>query len=148
MAFDLDTYSTHQRLRTLAIAHYVLAGVHVVLSGMFVFQYLMLQVMSDMQEGVSFPGGQRMVTLLTVAISVGFILYWLAAAAMVVAGYNLSRGKRHSLCVAVAIVECTLIPFGTILGVLSLSMLTDRRTRHLFNEVCSSSMKETYNTQQ
>jgi hypothetical protein len=60
------------------------------------------------------------------------LLGWTLAGFMVAAGYYLRKRQRHTFCLVVAGVECIFIPFGTVLGVLTIVLLVQLPVRALF----------------
>lgn len=52
--------------------------------------------------------------------------------AIVIAGRRLSQFRSHTYCLVMAGVECLLMPFGTVLGVFTIIVLTKPEARELF----------------
>lgn len=59
---------------------------------------------------------------ITVAVAV-MTFMWSVAIAIILAGPKLRDRTGYTYCVVVAAVECTFMPFGTVLGVLTLIVL-------------------------
>ena len=57
---------------------------------------------------------------------------WALAAAMIAAGRMLKRRKSRTACLVIAALECLLMPLGTILGILTICLLTREETQTLF----------------
>ena len=62
---------------------------------------------------------------------------WIAAglafaASLFFAGRSLARRRHHLYCVVIAGLECFLMPFGTVLGILALITLESASVRALF----------------
>ena len=63
-----------------------------------------------------------------------FIVGGMTTAAFVAyAGRCLRERRRHTLCLVVAGIECMFMPFGTVLGVFTLVLLTRPSVRALFS---------------
>ncbi|WP_462115580.1 hypothetical protein, partial [Lysobacter xanthus] len=70
---------------------------------------------------------------LFVGVGAMFVLGGLTLATFIAyAGRCLRTRRRHTLCLAVAGVECMLMPFGTVLGVFTLVLLTRSSVRAAF----------------
>lgn len=60
------------------------------------------------------------------------ILGWTFAAFVVATGRFLARRKHYTFCLVMAGVECLFMPFGTVLGVFTIVVLTRESVRALF----------------
>jgi hypothetical protein len=69
-----------------------------------------------------------------VLFGLGFALViWALAVMMIIAGNKLSRHKSYMFCLVIACIECVSTPFGTILGVLTIILLSRPSVKELFN---------------
>lgn len=57
---------------------------------------------------------------------------WAMAIAIWMAGRCLKRRTAYNYCLVVAAIECTFMPFGTVLGVLTILVLTRPSVKALF----------------
>jgi hypothetical protein len=57
---------------------------------------------------------------------------WVFAVCVALAGRFLLKKKRHTFCVVMGGVECIFMPFGTVLGVLTIIMLMKPSVKALF----------------
>ena len=57
---------------------------------------------------------------------------WAVAILQIIAGAKLRRHQSRTFCLVVAIIECLMVPLGTILGVLTIVALSRDSTRTLF----------------
>jgi len=64
--------------------------------------------------------------------SIAVLFGWTLAGLMFTAGRSIRRRRRHTFCIVVAGVSCLFMPFGTILGVLSLIVLNRPSVKLLF----------------
>ena len=62
-----------------------------------------------------------------------FLLGQSLAVAMIIAGRFISRRRRHAFVFVVACLECMFMPFGTVLGVFTIIVLSRESVRALFN---------------
>lgn len=68
-------------------------------------------------------------------IAAGIIaIGWVLVACMALAGYYLGRRKHYRFCMVVAGVECLVMPYGTVLGVLTLIALVRPSAEVLFEQ--------------
>ena len=62
------------------------------------------------------------------------VMGWTLAACMIFTGRNLNRKTHYKFCFALACVECIFMPFGTVLGVLTIIVLSRDSVKKLFSE--------------
>jgi hypothetical protein len=83
-------------------------------------------------EGKDAP--PRFLGLFLVIFPAIFILCgWALAVCMIVAGKKLGRYRARTYCLVIAAIECTLVPFGTILGVFTIIVLMKDSVKELFS---------------
>lgn len=130
-------------LRLLSIFHYVVAGIMALFS-LFPVIHLVMGVaiitgympMNDQDGGE--PMDPRLVGWFFVAFAGAFIVAGLTLAGfMAYAGRCLAQRRRHLLCVVVAGISCCFMPFGTVLGVFSLIVLTRPSVKQGFEHVAA-----------
>ena len=65
----------------------------------------------------------------------GFIILcgWVLAVCMIIAGRKLHKRKARMYCMVVGAVECLMMPFGTILGVFTIIVLSKERVKEMFS---------------
>jgi hypothetical protein len=130
-----DRWDSH--LETLGVVHYVVAG--------FIALFALLPLLHvAMGLGIvtgAFPGpgpGVRdgfppFFGWLFIALGLTFVCLGLALATAVgLAGTYLRQRRRWLYCVVVDAIACSIFPFGTILGVLSLVTLSQPEVRSRF----------------
>ncbi len=123
-----DAAEDDNHLRLLSIFHYVVAGI-TALFGCFPFIHLTLgiamltgalpQNRPGDQEAMTFIGG-----MFVVIAAIIIACLWTLAAAMFFAARMLAAHRHYTYCLVVAAIECLLMPFGTVLGVFTLIVLT------------------------
>jgi len=59
---------------------------------------------------------------------------WALSVLMIVAGRKLRRRAAHTFCIVIAAIECIFMPFGTVLGIFTLIVLTKESVKKLFEE--------------
>ena len=123
-----------EHLRLLSIFHYVVAGLSCVLAivpliyiGMGV---LMLRGGNDGAGGRTDAGVIGWAIIAAGSVLVAAVLTF--ALGLVLAGRSLSNRRHHTYCLVMAAVACLFMPFGTVLGVLTIVVLLREPVRRLF----------------
>jgi hypothetical protein len=126
-----------EHLKILSICHYVLAGLCIfpMLYGAF---YMIMGIVfgavlasapasRDAPPPALFGGIFVFVGLFIfiIALTVGILL--------LKAGRNLSKQNSYTFCFVVACVACLFMPFGTILGIFTILVLTRESVKAIFN---------------
>ena len=126
-----------EQLQLLAIFHYVVAG----LATLFCFFPLLYSVLGGFllyAANHPGPGNQEPPPAVVgwVFIVLG-VLFFLAGVTMgiciLIAGRSLALHKRYSFAIVMACIECLFIPFGTILGVFTIVILSRESVKELFS---------------
>jgi hypothetical protein len=86
------------------------------------------------QQGIHIFIGWFLIVLASMLILAG----WALAVAIVVTGRFLARRTNYMRCFVVAAVECILFPFGTVLGVFTIIVLSRPSVRVLFQSQIAS----------
>jgi hypothetical protein len=127
-----------EHIKILSIFHFVVAG----LAGLFAcFPILHLTIGISMLTGSFFAGGPSgnpfpfaLFGLLFTIIPLALILSgWTFAICLAISGYFLAKQKHHLFCLVMAGICCMFMPFGTVLGVFTLVVLTRPSVKELFN---------------
>jgi len=125
-----------EHLRLLSIFHYVVAGCAAFFALFpalyLVFGLIMLLAPASFKDNNGQPPPQFVAWILIAIGSVLILLDWTFAAFIVVAGRFLARRKHYTFCLVMAGVECLFMPFGTVLGVFTIVVLTRESVRALF----------------
>ena len=115
-------------LKYLQTGHFVVAALTALFSSMFIMHVVMGIVMivspdSLFKDGPG-KGPPPFMGWFAVVMGGGFVLFgWTLAALLVVAGRSIGRRRRHLFCSIVAGAACLMMPFGTVLGILTLITL-------------------------
>jgi hypothetical protein len=127
-----------EHLQVLAIFHYVVAG----LAGLFSFFPLIYTIIGTIfifaaRHGTAKPGEDLPPEFLGwIFAVVGSLLFLIAlamATCILIAGRSLALHKRYSFALVMACIECLFIPFGTILGVFTIVVLSRESAKALFS---------------
>ncbi|MBB5864075.1 hypothetical protein [Xanthomonas sp. 3058] len=128
-----------QQLKLLSIFHYVLAGITALFS-LFPLVHLFLgiaMVTGHMPTQASGSGTSQMDERLfgwffVVFAGVFIVCGMTLAGFMVYAGRCIAQRRRHLLCLIVAGISCSFMPFGTVVGVFTLVVLLRPQVKALF----------------
>jgi hypothetical protein len=127
-----------EHLQLLAIFHYVVAG----LAALFSFFPLLYTTIGTIfifaaRHGTAKPGEdlppEFLGWIFAVTGSVLFLIGLAMAICILIAGRSLARCKRYVFALVMACIECFFIPFGTILGVFTIVVLSRESVRGLFS---------------
>ena len=127
-----------EHLQLLAIFHYVVAG----LAGLFSFFPLIYTIIGTMfifaaRHGTAKPGEdlppEFLGWIFSVIGSLLFLIGLAMAVCILIAGRSLALHKRYSFALVMACIECLFIPFGTILGVFTIVVLSRESAKALFS---------------
>jgi hypothetical protein len=127
-----------EHLRLLAIFHYVVAG----LAALFSFFPLLYATVGVIfifvaRHGIAKAGEELPPEFLGWIFAViGLVLFVvgiLMAILILITGRSLAHRKCYSFVLVIAIIECLFIPFGTILGVFTIIVLSRESVRELFS---------------
>lgn len=116
---------TERHLDLLAIGHYVVAGLTALLACLPILHFGIGLVMGLRQQWF----GLFLAALSGAMIAIGFA--W--AICTLVAGRRLAQRRSHTFCIVIAGLNCTLFPFGTVLGVFTLLVLLKPEVKVRFN---------------
>jgi hypothetical protein len=126
-----------EHLQLLAIFHYVVAG----LAALFSFFPLLYTIIGTIFIFAARNGTAKssedlppeFLGWIFAMIGSGLFLLGLAIAiCILIAGRSLALRKRYSFAMVMACIECIFIPFGTILGVFTIVVLSRESVKGLF----------------
>jgi hypothetical protein len=127
-----------EHLQLLAIFHYVVTG----LAALFSFLPLLYTTIGTIfiftaRHGTAKPGEdlppEFLGWIFAVLGSLLFLMGIAMAICILIAGRSLALRKRYSFALVMACIECVFIPFGTILGVFTIVVLSRESARALFS---------------
>lgn len=134
---DSSLSQDQQHLDLLGIFHYVVAG----LAGLFsllpvIHLAIGIAMVTGHMDGMHAHAGQPdpawfgwfFIAIAALLILSGMIFSVLLA----YAGRCLRRRRRHTFCVVMAAISCAFMPFGTVLGIFTLIVLTKPSVKSLF----------------
>jgi hypothetical protein len=126
-----------EQLRVLSVVHYVFGGITAFLS-CFPLIYILLGigfVTGAFKAPANGPGPTPPVEfgwLFVVIGALGLLLSWAVAISLIFAGQFLRLHKGYVFCMVVAAIQCLSVPFGTILGILTIVVLMRPTVQAMF----------------
>ena len=123
-----------EHLKLLAVFHFVLAGAMTFFSCFgFIYVAVGIGMATGNIEGQN-PPPRELGWVVAGLGMFGILFVWTIAALIIVAGRRLVQHRSRLFCLVVAALMCLSIPFGTILGVFTLIVLSRPSVRQLFGE--------------
>jgi hypothetical protein len=119
-----STNQEEQYLRLLSIFHYVVAGFAALFACFPIFHFgigiaAIINALSQREPELIFIG-----LFFTIFAGTWMATGWTFAVFVILAGRYLAKRIRYMFCLVVAGVECAFMPFGTVLGVFTIVVLT------------------------
>jgi hypothetical protein len=129
-----------QYVKILGIFHFVVAGISALFACFPIIHFVVGLGMLGLSLGTgvskgSFPEAvvPGLVGLLFTLVAGSVILLgWAFAVCVALAGLFLLKKRHHLFCVVMGGVECMFMPFGTVLGVLTIVMLMKPSVKAMF----------------
>jgi hypothetical protein len=127
-----------EHLQLLAIFHYIVSG----LAALFSFFPLLYTIIGGIfifaaRHGTPKPGEELPPELLGwIFIAIGSLLFLFGIAiaiCILIAGFSLAKHRHYWFAFVVACIECLFIPFGTILGVFTIIVLSREPVKAFFS---------------
>lgn len=120
-----------EHLRLLAVFHYVLAALVLLLAFIPSF-YLVVGIALATGKLAAEPGAASVGLFFALFAGLAIALSLAFALCLALAGRFLRRQRRYTFCLIVAGLSCLLVPFGTALGVLTIVVLVRDSVRERF----------------
>ncbi len=125
-------------LNLLSIFHYIVGGIAVLFSFLPLIHIILGTLFLFIPERFSDLGHPLPCFLgwIFIIVGVGCMLVGLTfAVCMILTGRYLARHKHYIFCLVIASLNCLFMPFGTILGVFTIVVLTRPSIKALFYSV-------------
>ena len=119
-----------QYLKLLSLAHYILGGIAAAFSSAAIVRFFLRFSRIVGHMGPPWHGHMGgAVSILAILYGIGGLAF---AVCLIVSGRSLYKQINYAFCLVVAAISCIFIPVGTVLGVLTLIVLTRTSVQELF----------------
>lgn len=122
-----------QHLDLLSVFHYVVGGLTALFSCVFLMHVAMgIAMLCGAFDGDDAPP-RFMAWMFILLPSILVLAGWTLAGFIVATGRKLKKRTSYTFCLVVAGIECIVMPFGTVLGVFTLVVLSRESVKALFS---------------
>lgn len=144
MATDMQEHAredliNEEHLRLLAIGHYITGGLCIGFASIFIFHFMFVALMAFNPElfssGAAGPQANPPDGVLRVfAVVIGMIILagWAFGGLTIYVGRCIKRRVRRTLTFVIACLNTAFVPFGTVLGVFTLIVLSRPNVKRLY----------------
>lgn len=122
-------------LRLLAIFHFVVGGLALLVACIPLLHLLVGVGLATGAFDTTEPLARAVGAAIAVFAAVGIVAGWGFGIALVAAGRFLVSRRHHTYCLVMAALACVFVPFGTVLGVLTIIVLMRPSVRTAFGVV-------------
>jgi hypothetical protein len=129
-----------ENLRILAIFHYVVGGLHALLSSFGLIHvcmglFLLLSPASFTSPDVQMSGPPQWIGLIFMMVGGGIVLTgWTLGFFTILSGRYIALRKKRMFSLVMGCINCILFPFGTVLGVFTIILLTRDDVKAMYGE--------------
>lgn len=121
-----------EHLRLLAIFHYVFAGLSLCGIGFIIVHFAFMRTVFSLQPSTAEPPPPELMWMFALFYLVFGVIILAVGVLNLLAGNYLRARRNRTFCLVVAGINCLQFPFGTVLGVFTLTTLTRDSMRELF----------------
>jgi hypothetical protein len=126
-----------QYLKLLSIFQYVVGGLAALFSFIPII-YVVIGMLAVCIPGTFEGEGEAMPLFIGwIFIIIGAVLIvlgWAFSVCIIIAGRSLARQVHYMFCIVMAAIECIFMPFGTVLGVFTIIVLTRPSVKEMFEQ--------------
>ena len=127
-----------EHLKLLAIFHYVVAGMTALFACIPFIHFFMGLALATGALGDTDPESRPIGIGLMVIAGLFILAGWTLAVLIAYAGSSLQTRRRYTYCLVMAGVECIFMPFGTVLGVFTIIVLSRDSVKEMFGRPVES----------
>jgi hypothetical protein len=127
-----------EHLRLLTLGHYITGGLCIAFASLFIFHFVFIALMAANPDLFSTPSGQPvpppdgLMRVFAVMFGVFVLAGWTFGGLTIYVGRCIKHRARRTLTLVVACLNTIFIPFGTVLGVFTLIVLSRPSVRRLY----------------
>lgn len=140
------TQQDADQLRLISIFHYIW-GAMTMLWGCFplihVGMGILILLMPDKMNAKNDPASGLVATMFIIIGSAIILAFWTIGILTLIGGKKLSRRSGYKFCYAVGIINCLLMPIGTVLGVFTILVLSRPTVKQDFGVLSGSADGDT-----
>lgn len=121
-------------LNLLSIFHYIVGALTILGSSIFIGHIILgIAILHGVLDGQDAP--PRAFGWMFIVVGAMAVLFgWALGILMIIAGMKLKKHVARTFCLVIAGIECIIIPFGTVLGVLTIVTLMKESVIKLFEQ--------------
>jgi hypothetical protein len=127
-------------LKLLSLFHYVFGSMVAFFAFVPIIYVVMGMLAIYIPHSFDFEGETIPAFIGSILIILGtglIVLGWALSACIIIAGRYLARQRHYMFCVVMAAIECIFMPFGTVLGVFTIIMLSRPAVQELFEQAAA-----------
>ncbi len=127
-------------LKTLSLFHFIMSGFTALVSCFPLIHVTMGIIFVIASKNGAFetkpdaPPPEIVGLLFIIIGSLIFLIGMTIAFLIFMSGKNLRNAKRYTFCMAMACILCLMVPYGTVLGVFTIIILTKQPVKELFSQ--------------
>lgn len=128
-----------RHLDLLAIFHYVVGGI-TMLFGCIPIVHLVVGILmltGALDDGRGQPPPPVVGLIFIIMAVIAILLMWTLGLCIILAGRRLKGRRSYTFCFIVAAIGCVFMPFGTVLGVFTIIVLSRPTVKALFDQPAS-----------
>ncbi|MFH1692158.1 MAG: hypothetical protein ABIC68_06310 [Candidatus Omnitrophota bacterium] len=128
----------NEHLKYLTIGHYVVGILGGLFSCVFIIHLVIGIIALTSPQLMADKGGQVPPPffgwIFVIMGGAALLFGWGYAVCMIIAGRSLARRKRYIFCMVMAGLSCLFIPFGTLVGVFAIIVLSRPTVKEMFEQ--------------
>jgi len=130
-----------EHLKLLSVFHYIQGAFTILTASFFILHLVMFAIFSKLAENPEFAGeefGSEFPVAIFTVFTIFFGIFILAGITFgilqIISGISIKKRKNRIFSFIIAIVELIFIPYGTILGVLTIIVLQRESVKNLYEQ--------------
>jgi hypothetical protein len=133
-----DDIIDEEHLRLLSIGHYITGGLCIAFASIFIFHFVFILAAALYPEMFSGPGQPHQgppdgfFTIFAVVFGMIILAGWIFGGLTIYVGRCIKKRMRRTLTFVMACLNIMFIPFGTVLGVFTLIVLSRPNVKRLY----------------
>ncbi len=132
---DKQVIIDNEHLRLLSIFYYIMGGI-TCFYGLFPILHLIMGIamikLAPTAESASESSPEIVGWFMVIIASVIIVLGLTLGILQILTGTFLKKKNHRGFCLAVSVISCLMIPFGTILGIFSITVLNREFVKKIF----------------